>query len=162
MGHKNKNKSMTSHGTVALNRKARFNYQINHTLEAGIVLTGSEVKALRLGKANISDAYITTKDNSLVIVNLHIGKYNNAPSKFQHQEKRIRNLLVHRTQKNKLQAASSKESATIIPLSIYFNSKGIAKLDIAIAKGKKLYDKRNDIKKRDWQRSKAKILKERL
>jgi SsrA-binding protein len=157
--NKNTSPSFISHGQVALNRKARFNYHIENTLEAGIQLTGTEVKALRLGKANISDAYVSFKEQHLTLINLHIGHYPHAPIARQHHEKRPRTLLVHAREKNKLRAAITREGMTIIPLNIHFNRKGVAKIEIALAKGKQKVDKREDVKKRDWNRQQARLLK---
>ena len=153
-----KTKSLISHGEVAFNRRARYEYEMIEEIEAGIVLTGSEVKSLRRGLANIGDAYAGPANGKLVITNLHIGEYQNAPKAFQHEATRIRQLLVHRKERNRLFGAITRERLTLIPLKIYFNHRGIAKILLGLAKGKKIIDKRQTIKDREWDRQKARIL----
>jgi len=143
---------------VADNRKARYNYSIDDTLEAGIELMGSEVKALRTGKATIAESYAQAKDGEIFLVNSYIPEYGGA-NRFNHEPKRIRKLLVHRREAGKLAAAVQREGMTLIPLRLYFNPKGRAKLELGIAKGKKLHDKRETEKKRDWQRDKARLMR---
>ena len=143
---------------IADNRKARFAYAISDTLEAGIMLVGSEVKSLRSGKSTISESYAHAKDGELWLVNSYIPEYTQA-SRFNHEPKRARKLLVHKAQANKLAAAIQREGMTLIPLKLYFNAKGIAKLEIGIAKGKKLHDKRETEKQRDWARDKARLMR---
>ena len=144
---------------VANNKKAFFEYFILEKIEAGIQLTGSEVKSLRTGKVSIKEAYAETKKGQLFLVNADISNYDKAASYSKIESKRVRKLLVHKKEISKLQGKIEKEGMTIIPLKIYFNKKGIAKIEIAIAKGKKLYDKRESKKKRDWNIQKKRILK---
>ena len=144
---------------VADNRKARYSYAIDSTLEAGIVLTGSEVKSLRTGKATIAESYAHAKDGEIFLVNAYIPEYAGA-NRFNHEPKRARKVLVHRREVAKLAAAMQREGMTLIPLKLYFTHKGIAKLELGIAKGKKLHDKRDTEKKRDWARDKARLLRD--
>ncbi len=145
---------------IADNRKARFAYAIDETLEAGIMLMGSEVKSLRNGKTTIGESYAHAKDGELWLVNSYIPEYTQA-SRFNHEPKRARKLLVHKREAAKLAAAIQREGMTLIPLKMYFNAKGIAKLELGIAKGKKLHDKRETEKQRDWARDKARLLRNR-
>ena len=143
---------------VAENRKARFNYEIGERFEAGIALTGSEVKSLRTGKATIAESYAHAKDGELFLVNAYIPEYTQA-SRFNHEPKRTRKLLVHKKEANRLSMAIRREGMTLIPLRLYFNPKGIAKILLGVAKGKKLHDKRETEKQRDWQRDKARLIR---
>jgi len=143
---------------IADNRKARYAYAIDETLEAGIMLTGSEVKSLRTGKATIGESYAFAKDGELFLVNAYIPEYTQA-SRFNHEPKRMRKLLVHKNQANKLSMAIQREGMTLIPLKLYFNPKGIAKIELGVAKGKKIHDKRETEKNRDWQRDKARLMR---
>jgi SsrA-binding protein len=143
---------------VADNRKARFSYAIDGTIEAGIMLMGSEVKALRTGKATIAESYAHAKDGEIWLVNAYIPEYTMA-NRFNHEPKRMRKLLVRKTEARKLSAAVQREGMTLIPLRVYFNPKGIAKIELGIAKGKKLHDKRETEKKRDWARDKARLMR---
>jgi SsrA-binding protein len=145
---------------IADNRKARHAYAIDSVLEAGIVLTGSEVKSLRTGKATIGESYAQAKDGEIFLVNAYIPEYTQA-SRFNHEPKRTRKLLVRKSEIAKLSVAAQREGMTLIPLKMYFNPKGIAKLELGIAKGKKLHDKRESEKQRDWQRDKARLLRNR-
>jgi len=144
--------------TIAENRKARFSYAIDETLEAGIALVGSEVKSLRGGKSTISESYAHAKDGELWLVNAYIPEYTQA-SRFNHEPKRSRKLLVHKHQAAKLANAIQREGMTLVPLKMYFNEKGRAKVLLGVAKGKKLHDKRETEKNRDWQRDKARLLR---
>jgi len=144
---------------IADNRKARFAYAIGDTLEAGIALVGSEVKSLRQGKSTISESYAHAKDGELWLVNAYIPEYTQA-SRFNHEPKRTRKLLVHKREAAKLAAAIQREGMTLVPLKMYFNAKGRAKVELGIAKGKKLHDKRETEKQRDWQRDKARLLRD--
>jgi len=144
---------------VADNRKARYAYAIDETIEAGIMLVGSEVKSLRSGKSTISESYAHAKDGELFLVNAYIPEYTQA-SRFNHEPKRARKLLVHKREAAKLAAATQREGMTLIPLRLYFNPKGIAKIELGIAKGKKLHDKRETEKQRDWQRDKARLMRD--
>jgi len=143
---------------VADNRKARYAYAIDDTIEVGLVLTGSEVKSLRTGKATIAESYAQAKDGEIVLINSYIPEYNMA-NRFNHEPRRPRKLLVHKREAAKLAAAVQREGMTLIPLRVYFNAKGVAKLELGIAKGKKLHDKRETEKQRDWQRDKARLMR---
>jgi SsrA-binding protein len=144
---------------VADNRKARFNYAIGETFEAGVALTGSEVKSLRSGKASIAEAYAATRDGELWLMNSNITEYKQA-GRFNHAPKRPRKLLLHKRQINKLIGAVEREGMTVVPLKIYFNERGRAKVEIALAKGKKLHDKRETEKKRDWTRERGRLMRQ--
>jgi SsrA-binding protein len=143
---------------VAENRKARHNFFIESTLEAGLMLVGSEVKSLRGGKATIAESYAHAKDGEIFLVNAYIPEYTMA-NRFNHEPRRARKLLVRKTEMRKLAAAVQREGMTLIPLKLYFNKKGIAKLELGIARGKKQHDKRETEKKRDWARDKARLLR---
>ena len=145
---------------VAENRKARFSYFIDGTLEAGIVLDGSEVKSLRAGKANIADSYATEQNGEIFLINAYIPEYSQA-NRLNHETRRPRKLLLHKREANKLIGAVHKEGVTLVPLRIYFNDKGRAKLELALARGKKLHDKRETEKARDWEREKGRLLRDR-
>ena len=144
---------------VAVNRKARFNYEIGEVFEAGIALTGTEVKSLRVGKATIAESYADARGNELWLVNANIPEYLQA-NRNNHEPRRARKLLLHRRQINKLIGAIEREGMTVVPLKLYFNKRGRAKMDIALARGKKLHDKRATIKKRDWSREKGRLLRQ--
>lgn len=143
---------------VAENRKARYSYAIGDTLEAGLQLMGSEVKALRSGKATIAESYAQAKDGEVWLVNAYIPEYTMA-NRFNHEPKRPRKLLVRKVEAKKLAAATQREGMTLVPLRVYFTPKGIAKLELGIAKGKKLHDKRESEKARDWARDKARLMR---
>ena len=143
---------------VAHNRKARFNYEIGEVFEAGIALTGSEVKSLRQGKATIAESYADARAGDIWLVNANIPEYLQA-GRFNHLPKRPRRLLLHRHQINKLMGAVEREGMTLVPLKLYFNEKGRAKIEIALARGKKLYDKRQTEKKRSWERERGRLLR---
>jgi SsrA-binding protein len=144
---------------VAENRKARFNYEIGEVFEAGIVLTGSEVKSLRKGKATIAESYADAKDGEIWLINSNIPEYLQA-HRFNHTPKRPRKLLLHQNQINKLAGAVEREGMTLVPLKIYFNDRGRAKIEIALAKGKKMHDKRETEKKRSWERERGRLMRE--
>jgi SsrA-binding protein len=144
---------------VADNRKARFAYAIESTLEAGLALMGSEVKSLRSGKANIGEAYAYAKGGELYLVNAYIPECGMA-NRFNHEPRRERKLLVRKGEGRKLAAAVQREGMTLIPLRLYFTPKGIAKCELGIARGKKLHDKRETEKQRDWQRDKARLMRQ--
>ena len=144
---------------VAENRKARFNYEIGDTFEAGIALTGSEVKSLRSGKANIGDAYASDEGGELYLLNAHIAEYSQA-GRANHEPTRPRKLLLHRKEIGKLAGAIQREGMTVVPLKLYFNQRGIAKVLLGLAKGKKLHDKRDTEKRRDWDRQKGRLMRE--
>ncbi len=143
---------------VADNRKARFNYEIGEVFEAGIMLTGTEVKALRQGRATIAESYADTKGGELWLINANIPEYLQA-HRFNHAPKRARKLLLHQHQINKLAGAVEREGMTIVPLKLYFNEKGRAKLEIALGRGKKLHDKRETLKKRSWERERGRLMR---
>jgi len=145
---------------VADNRKARFNYAIGDTFEAGIVLTGTEVKSLRQGKAAIAESYAAARDGALWLYNANIPEYLQA-SRFNHAPKRPRKLLLHAREIHKLIGAVEREGMTLVPLKLYFNEKGRAKVELALAKGKHLHDKRETEKKRSWERDRARLMRER-
>ena len=144
---------------MAENRKARFNYAIEDTIEAGIALTGTEVKSIRNGKSTIAESYADSKDGEIWLINATIPEYLQG-NRFNHEPKRPRKLLLHRRQINKLMGAVDREGMTLIPLKLYFNERGRAKLQLAVAKGKKLHDKRETEKQRDWQRDKARLMRD--
>ncbi|MGL4975292.1 MAG: SsrA-binding protein SmpB [Bosea sp. (in: a-proteobacteria)] len=145
---------------AADNRKARYHYAISETLEAGIMLTGTEVKSLRGGKATIGESYAGPQGNELFLFNAYIPEYLEA-NRFNHETKRPRKLLLHRRQVNKLMGAIQREGMTLIALKMYFNDKGRAKVELGLGKGKKLHDKRETERNRDWSRDKARIMKDR-
>ncbi|WP_377287910.1 SsrA-binding protein SmpB [Rhizobium sp. SG2393] len=145
---------------VAENRKARFNYEIVDTYEAGLVLTGTEVKSLRDGKANIAESYASDEGEEIWLINSHLPEYLQA-NRFNHEPRRRRKLLLSKREINRLRASINREGMTLVPLKIYFNDKGRAKLELALAKGKKLHDKRESEKERDWNRQKGRLLRER-
>ena len=142
---------------VAQNRKARHNYFIEETFEAGLSLTGTEVKSLRGGRSTIAESYVTTIENEAWLVNATIPEYAGG-NRFNHEPRRPRKLLLHRSQVNKLIGAIQREGRTVVPLQVYFNEQGRAKLEIALAVGKKAHDKRASIKERDWQRQRSRLL----
>ncbi len=144
---------------VAENRRARFNYEIGETFEAGIALTGSEVKSLRSGKATIAESYADAKGGELWLVNANIPEYLQAGPYNNHTPKRPRRLLLHEREIDKMSAAVDREGMTIVPLKLYFNERGRAKVELAIARGKKLHDKRDTEKKRSWDREKGRLMR---
>ena len=144
---------------VADNRKARFNYEILETYEAGLALTGTEVKSLRGGKATIGEAHAGPSGGELFLFNAHIPEYLQA-NRFNHETKRPRRLLLHKHQINKLIGATQREGFTVIPLKIYFNERGRAKVELGLGRGKKLHDKRETEKERSWNREKARLMRD--
>jgi SsrA-binding protein len=144
---------------IAENRRARFDYFIESDLEAGIILSGSEVKSLRQGGANIGESYASVEGGELWLINGYIAPYLQAKT-WGHEERRRRKLLVSKRELSRLWNATAREGMTIVPLAMYFNDRGIVKLKIGIAKGKKLSDKRDTEAKRDWGREKARLLKQ--
>ncbi len=143
---------------AAQNRRARHDYFIESTLETGIQLTGTEVKSLRAGRASIAEAYAGEKDSELYLLNAHIPEY--SASRFNHEPRRPRKLLVHKREMRKLLGAVSREGKTLVPLAIYFNKRGRAKLDLALARGKHKADKRATIKERDWKREQGRLMRD--
>lgn len=152
-------KDASVYRVVADNRKARFNYEILDSFEAGIVLTGTEVKSLRLGKATIGEAYAGPSGNEILLFNAYIPEYLQA-NRFNHETKRPRKLLLHKKQINKMLGATQRDGFTIIPLKLYFNERGRAKVQLGLGRGKKLHDKRETEKQRSWDRDKARIMRE--
>ena len=150
---------IAAHRVAAQNRKARHTYEIEDTLEAGMVLMGSEVKALREGRANIAESYAKAEGDEVWLVNAYIPEYKQA-GQFNHEPRRPRKLLLKKREAAKLIGASEREGMTLVPLKVYFNNRGIAKLELGLGKGKKHYDKRETQKKRDWDRQKARLLRE--
>ncbi|MFN7114364.1 MAG: SsrA-binding protein SmpB [Alphaproteobacteria bacterium] len=163
MAGKNKNsgKSDPNNKTVAQNRRARFDYFIEDVMEAGIILTGTEVKSLRAGQASVGESYASVSGSEIFLLNAYIPEYNKAHLKMQHEVRRPRKLLLHKNQMSKLIGAVNRKGTTLIPLSIYFNARGIAKVELGIATGKKQHDKREATKKRDWEREKSRVMRER-
>jgi SsrA-binding protein len=146
--------------TVAENRQARYEYFITDTLEAGLQLTGTEVKSLRRGQSNIAESYASAEQGGLWLINAYIPEYQGAGRFFQHEPRRKRRLLLHAKEIHKLSIAVQRQGMTIVPLELYFNARGIAKLKLAVAEGKKLHDKREASKKRDWNREKARLMRD--
>lgn len=144
---------------VASNRRATHDFFIEEKVEAGMALTGSEVKSLRYGRASINESYASEENGELYLINSHFSEYGPA-SRFGHDPKRPRKLLVHKREMDRLFGKMRRDGYTLVPLSIYFNERGLAKLSLGVAKGKRKHDKREDIKKRDWQRQKARLLRE--
>jgi SsrA-binding protein len=144
---------------IAENRRARFDYHIESDLEAGIMLLGSEVKSLRLGGSNIGESYASVEGGELWLINGYIAPYFPAKT-WGHEERRRRKLLVSRKELARLWSATAREGMTIVPLRMYFNDKGMVKLKLGIAKGKKLSDKRETSAKRDWDRQKSRLMKQ--
>jgi SsrA-binding protein len=143
---------------VADNRRARFNYEIGEVFEAGIALTGTEVKSLRQGRATIAESYADARGGEIWLVNANIPEYLQA-SRFNHAPKRARKLLLHKRQISKLASAVEREGMTLVPLKMYFNEKGRAKIEIALGRGKKLHDKRETERKRSWNRERGRLLR---
>ena len=144
---------------VAENRRARFDYFLEESVEAGLVLTGSEVKSLRLGRANIAESYASVEGGEMVLINAYIPEYPGA-NRFNHEPRRGRKLLLHRRQIAKLTQAVQREGRTIVPVKLFFDEKGRAKLEIALAKGKKLHDKRASEADKDWKRDQARLMRD--
>ncbi|THD75297.1 MAG: SsrA-binding protein SmpB [Phenylobacterium sp.] len=145
---------------IAENRRARYDYFLEDTFEAGLMLTGSEVKSLRNGRANIAESYAAVEGRDLMLVNADIPPYAQAGPHWNHEPRRHRKLLLKRRELDKLIGAVQREGRTIIPTKLYWNDRGIAKLEISLAKGKKAYDKRETSAQRDWQRDKARLLRD--
>ncbi len=144
---------------VADNRKARHNFFFEDVIEAGIVLTGTEVKSLREGKANIAESYASHEDGAIWLINSNIPQYS-AGNRNNHEPRRHRKLLLHQRQIDKLIMAVAREGMTLVPVKLFFNERGMVKLDLALAKGKKIHDKRQVSKDRDWNRQKARLMRE--
>ena len=145
---------------VAENRKARFEYSIESVYEAGIALTGTEVKSLRSGTGSIAESYAEVTDSQVWLVNSNVPEFSHG-NRFNHEPKRPRKLLLHEREINKLHGAVAREGMTLVPLSVYFNTQGRAKVELALAKGRKDHDKREAIKEREWKRDAARIMRDR-
>ena len=145
---------------VAENRRARFDYFVDDRMEAGIALTGTEVKALRQGEGSIAESYATINDEEVWLINSHIPEYSHG-NRLNHEPRRQRKLLLKGREIAKLHGAVTRQGLTLVPLSIYFNSRGRAKVELALARGKKVHDKRETIKDRDWKRGQARLMRSR-
>jgi SsrA-binding protein len=145
---------------AAQNRRARYDYFIDQTVEAGIILAGTEVKALRSGQASINESYAGEIAGELFLVNAHIPEYGKAHKLLQHEVRRPRKLLLHRRELGKLLDSIRRDGMTLIPLAVYFNPRGIAKVQLGVARGKRKGDKRETEKTRDWQREKARLIRD--
>ena len=161
MASKKKSGLISTNQTVADNRRAKFDYHLEDKFEAGLVLTGTEVKSLRHGQCMIAESHIAEKNGELHLLNAHIPEYQQASQLLQHEPRRPRKLLLKKRENDRLMGAVSREGYTIIPVRLFFNGKGLAKLEIALAKGKKQHDKRETEKKRDWNRDKQRIMRDR-
>jgi SsrA-binding protein len=161
MANKNKNtrSGLISTGRVSENRRARHDYAIGETFEAGLVLQGTEVKSLRQGRANLSESYAGGKDEDLYLFNCHIPEYGNAKH-FGHEPRRPRKLLMHKREIRKVLGAVSRKGMTLVPLNLYFNNRGIAKVQLGLGQGKTKVDKRESTKERDWNRQKQRLLRD--
>jgi SsrA-binding protein len=145
---------------VAENRRARHDYFITDTYEAGLQLVGTEVKSLRKGQANIAESYASAEESGLWLINAYIPEYQSAGNFFQHEPRRKRRLLLHKKELHKMAIAVERKGMTLVALELYFNARGIAKLKLGLAEGKKLHDKRESEKTRDWNREKARIMRD--
>lgn len=146
--------------TVAENRRARYEYAIDEVFEAGIALSGTEVKSLRFGEGSIAESYAEVKDGQMWLVNANIPEFSHG-NRFNHEPKRPRKLLMHAREINRLGGAITRQGMTLVPLSIYFNERGRAKVELALAKGKKLHDKREAEREKDWKREQGRLMRER-
>jgi len=144
---------------IAENRRARFDYFLDETLEAGLALTGTEVKALREGRANIAESYVGVEGRELALINAHIPEYGPA-NRFNHEPRRHRKLLMRRREIDKLIGAAQREGRTLVPTRLYFNDRGLVKLEVALARGKKMHDKRAAESERDWRREQGRLMRE--
>jgi SsrA-binding protein len=145
---------------VAENRKARYEYLITESYEAGIELTGTEVKSLRAGQANITESYASPESGGIMLINAYIPEYRQAGPFYNHAPRRARRLLLHKREIHKLSVAIQRQGMTMVPLELYFNDRGRVKLKLALAQGKKLHDRREATAKRDWDRQKARLMRE--
>ena len=156
-----KKKKKESNGLIAENRRARYEFALEETYEAGIELTGTEVKSLREGQANIAESYVSPENGEIMLINANIPEYQQAGPFYQHEPRRPRRLLLHKKEIAKIAQAVDRQGMTMVPLRLYFNDRGLVKLQIAVAQGKKLHDKRETERKRDWNRQKHRIMRER-
>ena len=145
---------------IAENRRARFDYFLDDKLEAGLMLTGTEVKALREGRANIAESYVGVEGRELALINAHIPEYGPA-NRFNHEPRRQRKLLLHRRELDKLIGAAQRDGRTLVPTRLYFNDRGLVKLEVALARGKKAHDKRAAESERDWKREQGRLMRDR-
>ncbi len=152
--------SFDKHKTVAENRRARFDYYIEDKFEAGIALTGTEVKSLRFGEGSIAESYAEIHGGEAWLINSNVPEFSHG-NRFNHEPKRPRKLLLHEREISRLQGAVERKGMTLVPLSIYFNSRGRAKVELALARGKNAADKRHTIKERDWKREQGRIMRDR-
>lgn len=155
----NKPKNSPVRKIIAENRKARFNFEILDTLEAGLVLTGTEVKSLRANQSNIAESYANFEGGEFWLINSYIPEYTQG-NRFNHEPRRLRKLLISKREMSRLFNSVSRDGMTVVPLKLYFNDRGRAKLELALARGKKTHDKRETEKKRDWNREKARLLRD--
>ena len=160
MAAKSRKSGMIHSGQVSENRRARHDYTIEETFDAGIMLTGSEVKAVRMGRVSIAESYATVQNGVPVLVNSHMGEWPNAPPYARHQARRVRILLLKGAEIRKLVGAVQREGMTLVPLSLYFTGRGFAKIKLGLAKGRKKADMRQAIKERDWKRRQGRLLRE--
>jgi len=160
MAGKNKKKKTSSGNVVAQNRRARRDYNIVETMEAGLQLTGTEVKSLRAGRASLNEAFAGEKHGEMYLFNTHIPVYEGASSVFNHEPIRDRKLLLHRRQVAHLLGSQKQKGMALVPLKIYFNDRGLAKLELALGEGKRSFDKRETVKERDWNRQKGRLLRD--
>jgi SsrA-binding protein len=160
MAEPRKKKTLISHGTAAQNRKARYDYKIGETIEAGVVLVGPEVKSLRAGRATLAEAWAGERDGEMWLFNCYIPEWQAGSFMAKFEPRRPRKLLLHRKQVSELTGALTREGATIVPLEIRFNERGVAKVVLGVAEGKKQHDKRAAIAARDWQRDKARLMRD--
>ena len=145
--------------TITRNRRAKFDYFIEDTVEAGIVLTGTEVKSLRANSASLNESYAGPKDGAIYLINVHIPEYQQAGAKMNHEPRRPRKLLLHKREQERLMGQVRRGGYTLVPVRLYFNKRGMLKVDLGLAKGKRQYDKRQSEKQRDWKRDQARILR---
>lgn len=159
MARKEKKALISVDQTVADNRRAKFEYFLEEKFEAGIQLTGTEVKSLRHGQCSLNESYAGERNGSVWLYNCYIAPYNPAGAHLQHDPKRPRALLLHKKQIDRLLGATRREGYTLVPVKLYFNARGLAKVEIALAKGKQAHDKRATIKERDWNREKSRVMR---
>lgn len=157
---KKKGGMLSVDAVVAVNKRARFDYEILEVFEAGIMLAGTEVKSLRMGQCSLAESYVGPKNGDIWLWNANIPEYQQAGPKMQHEPQRARKLLLHKKEMARLMGAVGREGQTIVALKVFFNKRGLAKVEIGLARGKKLHDKREAEKNRDWGRAKSRIMKD--